>query len=221
MFYLLISLLGRNIIVLTEFFLRPLSGLCKIDSTWSVELARHTDQILNEFKKLTDEDLREFHTISPEQKRITAGGSWRVFILFAYGRQFHSHIKACPVTHHFLKECKQVTSAMFSVLTSNTKISPHRGPYFGVIRCHIPLIVPVGDCGIRVAGETKYWQYGVPLVFDDTLPHEAWNNTEESRVVLFLDFVRPFPFPLDFLNRLLIRIIGASPFIGRMVRGGL
>lgn len=220
MLYALISLVGQKIIVLAEFFVRPLSGIYEIDSAWALELARHTNEILREFRNLTKADLREFCSISPEQKRITTGGSWQVYILFAYRRKIHSHMESCPLTSRLLSGNKQVTSAMFSMLKAGSRIARHRGPYLGVIRCHIPLLVPTGDCGICVAGEVFRWQHGIPLVFDDTLEHEAWNSTKEDRVVLFLDFVRPFPFPLNILNRLLIRLIGISPFIGRMVRKG-
>ena len=54
---------------------------------------------------------------------------------------------------------------MFSMLKAGSRIARHRGPYLGVIRCHIPLLVPTGDCGICVAGEVFRWQHGIPLVF--------------------------------------------------------
>lgn len=181
-------------------------------------MASHTLEILSDFRALVDADLQEFHTLSEEQKRITAGGSWCVYILLAYRRKIGKHLAACPFTEKLILEHTQICTAMFSVLKAGTRIAPHRGPYFGVLRCQIPLIVPAGDCGIRVADKIFRWQVGVPLVFDDTLTHEAWNSTKEDRVVLFLDFVRPFPFPLDLLNRFMIRLIGLSPFIGRMLR---
>jgi aspartyl/asparaginyl beta-hydroxylase (cupin superfamily) len=52
------------------------------------------------------------------------------------------------------------------------------------------LVVPPG-CLLRVAGETRAWQEGRCLIFDDTLEHEAWNNSDQPRGVLLLDFLRP------------------------------
>ena len=48
-------------------------------------------------------------------------------------------------------------------------------------------------------------------MFDDTHPHEVWNETDRRRVVLFLDVVRPLPGPLDTLNRLFLKLLSVSP----------
>ena len=51
------------------------------------------------------------------------------------------------------------------------------------------------------------------MVFDDTFNHEVWNDTDETRVVLFVDVLRPLPFPESLINRLIIKAIGFSPFV--------
>ena len=51
------------------------------------------------------------------------------------------------------------------------------------------------------------------LVFDDTLEHEAWNETAGVRVVLFVDFVRPLPWPLSTFNQLLLTLAGHTPAV--------
>jgi len=51
------------------------------------------------------------------------------------------------------------------------------------------------------------------MVFDDTFNHEVWNDTDETRVVLFLDVLRPLPQPLSTINRLIVKAIGYSPFV--------
>ena len=97
-------------------------------------------------------------------------------------------------------------------------MTPHRGPYFGVIRCLIPIEIPDGDCGLRIQGVEHRFKMGEPLIFDDTLLHEAWNKTRENRIVLFIDFLRPLPIPLNWLNRIIIWMIAYSPFIREMLR---
>src|SRR5262249_12937981 len=95
-------------------------------------------------------------------------------------------------------------------------IPPHDGPYKGVLRYHLGLMVPnapVDTVGIRVGGETHGWREGSSLVFDDTYQHEAWNETDETRVVLFLDVVRPLRQPMRACNAPIIKAIGWSPFI--------
>ena len=47
----------------------------------------------------------------------------------------------------------------------------------------------------------------------DTIQHEAWADSDQTRVVLFMDVVHPLPFPISLLNSLVIKSIAASPFI--------
>ena len=55
---------------------------------------------------------------------------------------------------------------------------------------HLPLIVPPG-CGFRVGGETREWVLGKPFAFDDTIEHEAWNDSDQLRAVLIFDVWNP------------------------------
>lgn len=72
-----------------------------------------------------------------------------------------------------------------------THIAAHRGPTNLRVRCHLGIEVPSGDCAIRVAGETRYWEEGRCLVFDDFFEHEAWNHTAHDRIVLIVDLWHP------------------------------
>jgi beta-hydroxylase len=49
------------------------------------------------------------------------------------------------------------------------------------------------------------------MIFDDSHEHEAWNDTDGYRVVLFVDFVRPVVFPLSLVNRSIIWMRGQYP----------
>jgi beta-hydroxylase len=80
--------------------------------------------------------------------------------------------------------------AGFSRLAPHTHVKPHAGWAASVYRMHLPLVVPPG-CRLRVAAETRTWQEGRCLIFDDTVEHEAWNDSDLSRGVLLLDFLRP------------------------------
>jgi ornithine lipid ester-linked acyl 2-hydroxylase len=218
MFYSLISWLGQKLIATAEWLFKRFCEAELKPPGWTNELCQHTKEMLSEFLKLYDGDLREFRQISPEQARITRGNSWKVFILKAYGRSLIENMNACPITSQLCSRIPQVTSIMFSVLEPGTHLTPHRGPYAGVLRCHIPLIVPEGNCAIRVGNKVHQWKVGYPVLFDDTIEHEAWNRASGSRVVLFIDFIRPLPQPLAALNRFMIWLIGISPYIGRMLR---
>ena len=79
---------------------------------------------------------------------------------------------------------------LFSVLRPGTHILPHRGVTNTRLVTHLPLIVPP-DCALRVGGETHVWQPDQCVTFDDTFEHEAWNRSDETRVVLILDSWNP------------------------------
>jgi aspartate beta-hydroxylase len=81
-------------------------------------------------------------------------------------------------------------SLYFSILEPNSRIAPHTGISNARLILHLPLIVPE-DCGFKVGGETRRWEVGKPLVFDDMTTHEAWNNSDRIRVVLIADLWRP------------------------------
>jgi beta-hydroxylase len=106
-------------------------------------------------------------------------------------------------------------TAMFSILAAGKHIPPHRGPYKGVLRYHLGLIVPqpAEACRIRVGDEVRHWTEGGSLVFDDTYDHEVWNDTGGQRVVLFVDVVRPLTGAAAQLNRALLWLIARSPLV--------
>jgi len=82
-------------------------------------------------------------------------------------------------------------AAMFSVLQPRTRIPPHTGIANTRLVVHLPLIVPDG-CAFRVGGETRPWKQGEAWVFDDTIEHEAWNESDQVRVILICDVWSPF-----------------------------
>jgi aspartyl/asparaginyl beta-hydroxylase (cupin superfamily) len=81
-------------------------------------------------------------------------------------------------------------TVMFSLLRPGARIAPHTGMFNTRLVCHLPLIAPPG-CAFRVGNETREWQEGKLLIFDDTIEHEAWNNGTADRVVLIFDIWRP------------------------------
>lgn len=80
--------------------------------------------------------------------------------------------------------------ALYSRLEPGTHIQPHHGLLNTRLICHLPLIAPAG-CALRVGNETREWQTGKTLIFDDSIEHEAWNRGSETRVVLLFEIWRP------------------------------
>lgn len=126
----------------------------------------------------------------PWVQRNMHGDGWTVFGLFALGQEIPGACTACPNTARALRQVPGLSMAGFSRLAPHSHVKPHVGWAASVYRLHLPLIVPNG-CRLRVAGETRSWQEGCCLIFDDTIEHEAWNDSELPRGVLLLDFMRP------------------------------
>jgi beta-hydroxylase len=48
---------------------------------------------------------------------------------------------------------------------------------------------------IEVGQKISYWRENKLFIFDDTLLHNSANETNQTRYCLFVDMVRPTPFP--------------------------
>lgn len=180
-----------------------------LESGWEairVELER----VLNDTGKLPN-----FQDISKDQINITQDDRWKTFFLYGYGYKMKENCDLCPETTRIVESIPGMMTAFFSILSPGKSIPPHRGPYKGLLRCHLALIVPEPreQCWIQVGDRVNHWEEGRCLVFDDTYLHKVENNTDGMRVVLFLDIVRPTRFPGSWLNKLVIRLIRWSPFV--------
>ncbi|NEP76254.1 aspartyl/asparaginyl beta-hydroxylase domain-containing protein [Okeania sp. SIO2G5] len=189
---------------------------------WIAEVEAHWPVIRQELDSLLQlvESLPNFQDISADQYSITDDNLWKTFFLYGYGFKAEKNCLRCPQTTRLIEQIPGMKTAFFSILLPHKHIPEHRGPYKGVLRYHLGLRIPqpLGDrpedvCRIRVGDETHAWQEGKSLVFDDTFPHEAWNPTNDIRVVLFVDVVRPMRQPFSLLNRAMIWLIGISPYI--------
>ena len=190
---------------------------------WTKYVEQNMPQILGELKVIMGqyESIPNLGDLSEEQKRITTGErNWKTFMLYVYGSRIERNINLCPQTDSILRNIPGMTMAFFSILEPHTALSPHRGAYKGVLRYHLGLIVPQPEdlCGLRIDGEVHHWQVGGSLIFDDTYTHDAWNNSDEIRVVLFIDFKRDYIFPVNVLNNAMIRLIRMSPFISNVLK---
>ena len=121
-------------------------------------------------------------------------GQWDVFGLRWQGQWLPSTALA-PQTAAFLATYEPLlVNAGFSVMLPFTKITPHRGYTHHVLRTHLGLVVPgvpAGQLALRVGREVRGWEEGGWLLFDDTREHEAWNQSDQLRIVLLIDLRRP------------------------------
>jgi beta-hydroxylase len=160
------------------------------------------------------EHLPNFQDLSKDQAKLTEGENWKTYFFYAYGLKALGNCRRCPETARLLRAIPGMKTAFFSILAPHGRLPLHRGPYKGVLRLHLGLLIPQPEqCGIRVGSEVRHWQEGKVLIFDDTFLHEAWNDTDRHRVVLFVDLLRPARFPANLVNALMTWAIAFSPFV--------
>ena len=171
---------------------------------WFDEVAAKSDAIRDELIELLKdpgEALRPYVRMETGIGETKWSGldqslDWGAIFLWEYGEPNRPVLDRCPVTAATLeslpsaKIAGRAPSAFFSMLKPRTRIPPHTGVTNTRAIIHLPLIVPEG-CGFRVGGETRQWIVGKPFAFDDTIEHEAWNDSDELRSVLIFDVWNP------------------------------
>lgn len=130
-------------------------------------------------------------------KTINRSDDWSAFHFFRHGQRNDTNCARCPGTTELLEsiDLNRVPGygpeAMFSVLKPHARIPAHYGAVNGRLVVHLPLIVPPNCGALRVAGEERGWTEGKLMFFDDTFEHEAWNDSDRTRVVLIFDTWNP------------------------------
>jgi ornithine lipid ester-linked acyl 2-hydroxylase len=156
-----------------------------------------------------------FHTISKDQRSITSDDRWRTYFLFGMGYKAERNCARCPETTRLIEQVPGMRTAFFSILEAGKHIPAHRGLYKGFLRYHLGLVVPEppGACRMRVADHIVHWEEGKSVMFDDTYQHEVWNETNQVRVVLFMDVVRPLKRPYDVFNELVMQAVKRTAYV--------
>jgi hypothetical protein len=156
-------------------------------------------QLAHDLEAAADKIAAEAHALDAsgfqdEPEDIQRTGRWSVLFLYKKGRKVEDNCTRCPETVSVIEANRTTRGlagiAYFSVLAPNTHVAAHTGPTNMRLRCHLGIDVPDG-CALRVGGETKTWQEGRCVVFDDRFTHEVWNNSDRERVVLVVDFWHP------------------------------
>ena len=121
---------------------------------------------------------------------------WSTVSLRFLGVQNEQAKALCPKTSEILADSERIPTVMVSVMAPGKVVPLHTGPFKGILRVHLGLDVPDGECFIVVGGVKTYWKNGGAVMFDETYPHEVHNQTSEPRMVLFIDIKRPMVSPI-------------------------
>jgi aspartate beta-hydroxylase len=186
---------------------------------WVGALEAQTGAITAELQALLAEEQGEFKpyvayapgTPVNQWHELNHSSRWSSYFLWRDGAPVESHQRRCPVTTAALREVGMADigglcpNAMFSALAPHTQIPPHHGETNARLVVHLPLIVPE-HCRYRVGFEHRRWNVGEVLIFDDSIEHEARNDSDELRVVLIFDVWNP----LSDAEREMVRVVSAA-----------
>jgi aspartyl/asparaginyl beta-hydroxylase (cupin superfamily) len=183
--------------------LLPIPFLPRADFPGLDAIEAGTDAIRDEFLAVLrdDADITPYIQYGLDQPveqwaELNNSPRWSAFHLLKDGAPVDGNAARCPRTMALLGQAPQpdqpgrTPTAMFSLLKPKTRIPPHVGVSNARLVTHLPLIVPPA-CGFRVGNETRQWVPGRAWVFDDTIQHEAWNDSDQLRVVLIFDIWHP------------------------------
>ena len=184
---------------------------------WFAELEAKTAEIRGELLSLLaqGEGFRPYIAFDPTQpanqwEELNHSPRWSAWFFWQDGVRQDSNCARCPATAAALEAIPLLDlpgkgpTAMFSILEPKTRIPPHTGSNNVRTTVHLPLVVPEG-CGFRVGAETKAWRVGEAWAFDDTIEHEAWNDSDELRAVFIVDVWNPL---LTEAERAAVRVVG-------------
>lgn len=168
---------------------------------WIPQFEAQTDSIRDELMNLlpsVSKSERVFGSVELERQNLRGTEpSWNGYYFYRHGVRREDNCSACPRTAEVLDSVplsrvrEHGPEVLFSVFTAGTHLLPHRGVTNTRIVAHLPLIVPT-DCALNVGGHVHEWKEGEIVVFDDTYEHEAWNRSQNIRVVLIFDLWNPF-----------------------------
>ncbi|KAL6061155.1 Aspartate beta-hydroxylase domain-containing protein 2 [Balamuthia mandrillaris] len=162
------------------------------DFSFTTVLTQHWHIILQEYETLQKAGSAE-RIVIPSSNY---GGEWSAFNLWKEGVKQEKTCALAPITTKLLEEMPEFMQqcalgyAYFSVVKSGTRITPHFGPANVKLRCHLGLKASP-DCKLIVAKESRTWEAGQCLVFDDSFVHEVIHQGTEDRVVLLVDVWHP------------------------------
>jgi aspartyl/asparaginyl beta-hydroxylase (cupin superfamily) len=174
------------------------------DFEWVESIEAATDEIRAELHTVLEDTSRfspylesDGRHLSPSGTDLVDNDDWGAYYLWRYGNRNDEAAALCPTAFRVLEAAPrpdipgQAPIAVFSRLRPQTRIPPHNGMVNTRLICHLPLIVPENCGAIRVGNEARPWVEGEMLIFDDSMVHEAWNDSDSERVVLLFDIWRP------------------------------
>ncbi|XP_025766298.1 aspartyl/asparaginyl beta-hydroxylase isoform X14 [Oreochromis niloticus] len=175
----------------------------KAQPWWTAKETGYTDLVKvleRNWKTIRDEalavlDQNTGHFV-PEEENLREKGDWGQYTLWQQGRKVGNACQGVPKTCALLERFPEATGCKrgqikFSVMQPGTHVWPHTGPTNCRLRMHLGLVIPKRGCKIRCTNETREWEEGKVLIFDDSFEHEVWQEAESYRLIFIVDVWHP------------------------------
>ncbi|KAM4534351.1 aspartyl/asparaginyl beta-hydroxylase-like isoform 4-T4 [Odontesthes bonariensis] len=152
------------------------------------------------WKTIRDEALAVMDQSSgrfiPEEENLREKGVWGQYTLWQQGRKVGTSCQGVPKTCSLMERFPEATGCKrgqikFSVMQPGTHVWPHTGPTNCRLRMHLGLVIPKQGCRIRCTNQTREWEEGKVLVFDDSFEHEVWQDADSYRLIFIVDVWHP------------------------------
>ncbi|XP_065751096.1 aspartyl/asparaginyl beta-hydroxylase isoform X1 [Phocoena phocoena] len=175
----------------------------KAQPWWTPKETGYTELVKSlerNWKLIRDEGLavmdRAQGLFLPEDENLREKGDWSQFTLWQQGRKNENACKGARKTCSLLDKFPETTGCRrgqikYSVMHPGTHVWPHTGPTNCRLRMHLGLVIPKEGCKIRCANETKTWEEGKVLIFDDSFEHEVWQDATSFRLIFIVDVWHP------------------------------
>jgi len=153
---------------------------------------------LEDLPSAYQDEVRSLIRISNEQNLVAkleerSKENQRTMIFFRwYGVNIDTFLDI-PEFHQKWKYIQTIGVSVFNKKVSTSK-------HFGFMRASLRVLYNLNDMKddsayIVVGDTTHYWRENKLFIFDDTLLHQSFNETDQPRYCMFVDIVRPTPFP--------------------------
>jgi aspartyl/asparaginyl beta-hydroxylase (cupin superfamily) len=171
---------------------------------WASELEENYNLFRTEIENFIKENPKQYKPYN--LKSLNANSGWSTITFKTWGINVNSNLNQANTIGGFLRKYPEILSFAVSKMASKTTIKSHYGDTNAIWRCHFGIKIPatLPHCGIEVKGESKSWEEGKVLAFCDAFNHQAWNQTDEERVIVIFDVLRPEFFHLK--NKVCINV---------------
>ena len=172
----------------------PAQPLLNVDDLDELQILRDNWQVIRDEALSLEQQgkIKASDTLNDVGFNSFFRNGWTRFYVKWYSDPLPSALQQCPKTVELLQRTPCVKAAMFASLPPGGELKRHRDPFAGSLRYHLGLVTPNSDdCYILVDGQRHSWRDGQDVLFDETYIHEAYNHTDQGRIILFCDVVRP------------------------------